>query len=106
MLHAVVYAKDPLGLATFYGAVLGEDLDADPGGRFATVAPKDGDYELHLVAVADDLVDQILIASPPVPRTETPIKLVLDVGDLDAARGRVGIAGGTLAPQAEAWTWR
>jgi catechol 2,3-dioxygenase-like lactoylglutathione lyase family enzyme len=82
---AMIYAKDMTAMTAFYRDGLGLTpiperssdgwLEMDAGG--VTVA-------LH--AIPPHIAADIVIASPPVAREETPIKLIFEVPDLEAAR--------------------
>ncbi len=106
VLSAVVYAYDAPRLASFYEGLIGGQPIADPEGRFFVLSPPAGEFEVHIVAMAEEFREMVEISVPPDPRTETPIKLVLDVEDMEAAHAVVTAHGGRLSPAQEAWTWR
>lgn len=106
VLSAVIYAKDPERLASFYAHLVQGDAQVSPDGRFVTLTPTGGAFELHVVAAGDEVREQIQISDPPTPRTDTPIKLVIDVEVTEALQDLVGAAGGVLSPPGDSWTWR
>jgi predicted enzyme related to lactoylglutathione lyase len=106
MLSAAIYALDVPRLASFYRMVTGGAIVSDPNGRFATVTPPMHDFEVHIVAISEAFRDLVETSSPPEPRSDTPIKLVFDVDDIEATRTAVGAAGGSLSPREAQWTWR
>lgn len=105
-MSAAIYAKDPARLAAFYGHLVQGEAEASPDGGFVTLTPTGGAFELHIVAVGDEVREQIQISDPPTPRTDTPIKLVFDVEATSALESLVGSSGGRLAPLGDSWTWR
>lgn len=106
VLSAAIYAYDATRLAFFYEALIGNRSIVDPDGRFFVLAPPNGAFEVHIVSMAEEFRHMVEISVPPTPRIETPIKLVLDVEDMDAAEAVVTAHGGSLSPAQETWTWR
>jgi catechol 2,3-dioxygenase-like lactoylglutathione lyase family enzyme len=99
----VLYAKDLSRVVRFYQHVLGlAPIEADPG--FVVLA--DGPTEVTVVRVPPEIAQRIDVASPPEPRTDTPIKPVFVVSSLEAVRPVIAAHGGTLAPADQAWAWR
>ena len=62
-----------------------------------------GGATLGLHAIPAEYARDISIASPPVAREETPIKLVFDVPDLEAARAHLAAHGATVR-EPRAWS--
>ena len=65
-----------------------------------------GGSTLHLVGVPPSVAEDIVIAVPPVRREEAPIKLVVPVDDLAAARQRAAEHGGVVDGPAYEWAWK
>jgi predicted enzyme related to lactoylglutathione lyase len=92
---AMIFVKDMPSMLAFYRdafglAVIGDSrnpiwVELDAGG--ATVA-------LH--AIPAGYAADIVIASPPVAREETPLKLVFDVPDVAVAREQLSARGATM----------
>lgn len=101
-LTAVVYAKDLDRVATFYEHVVGLTAIERAAGF---VLLRAGATELTVVRIRPDIAETIDIATPPVPRSETPVKLVFTVAGLEAARPVAVAHGGDLEPADAAWTW-
>lgn len=96
----VVYACDTPRVAGFYARVAGlVEVQRDPG----FVVLEHAAFQLVVVAVPPRLASRIVIADPPHRRSDTPIKPVFVVGDIEALRAAVTERGGQLDPQAAAW---
>jgi predicted enzyme related to lactoylglutathione lyase len=92
---AVLFAKDMQRMAEFYHEALGLPLIAAP------MAPgwlefDAGSVRLALHALAPRVARQIEITSPPRAREESPLKLLFEVDDIDAARRRLVQYGATM----------
>ena len=90
--HAMLYVKDFAGMSEFYGSQLG--LTAIPETRSQGWIEFAEGLALH--AIPPHIADGIVIASPPEPREETPIKLIFRVDDLDAIAAKLEAAGVAL----------
>lgn len=96
---AVIFAKDAALLAEFYRDVLAaEVLHQDP----AHVTLQSADAQLVIHAIPAHIASTFTIASPPEPREEAAIKLLLTVASIDAACGVVEARGGAIHGQ----SWR
>lgn len=102
-LQAVVYAKDLRVLGEFYQTVLG--LVVLEEGRGFVLLSGHG-YELSVVQIPEAYAAEVVIATPPVPREDTPIKLSFLVPGIAGARQGIASLGGTLQPDSVAWEWR
>jgi predicted enzyme related to lactoylglutathione lyase len=92
---AVIYAKDLDRVSAFYESVAGLAVTA----RQATYVVLSGDgFRLFVVAVPHWLSRDIVIGDPPARREDTPIKLVLPVASLAAAREVAPAYGGVVDP--------
>jgi catechol 2,3-dioxygenase-like lactoylglutathione lyase family enzyme len=93
--RAVLFVKDLDRMAAFYQAALG--LLPVPGGSSPGWLELDaGGTSLGLHAVPPEVAASLVIADPPVPREETPIKLVFEVPDLEVACQRLRAAGAVV----------
>ena len=92
---AMIFMKDLAAMTRFYRDGLG--LAVIEARATATWVPLDaGGVELGLHAIPDEIAQDIAIAMPPVPREDTPIKLVFAVADLDAARAHLIAHGASM----------
>lgn len=108
---AILFVKDLPTMTRFYRDVLGlphlpersapgwEEFGSGnipaPGMRSADPIDADGAI-LALHAIPWEFARDMVIADPPTPRTETPIKLVFAVDDVMAERARLVAAGVTM----------
>jgi predicted enzyme related to lactoylglutathione lyase len=99
----VLYAKHLATLLAFYQAVFLLKVDhAEPG----HVVLAGSGSQLVIVQIPESIATTIAIAVPPVRRTETPLKLVLDVESLATARRiALGLGGGVDAVERE-WVFQ
>lgn len=102
-LSAVLYARDLDRVAAFYAAVLGVDPPARDGRH---VVLRAGDVQLVVLAVPEPLAREIVVADPPVRRTETPIKLMIPVDSIARVRDVAGRLGGVVDPPRHEWTFQ
>ena len=102
-VQVVVYAKDVERLASFYQSALA--LAIAEQARTFVVLHGQG-FEVAIVAMPEAAAAAIERRSPPVPLEDTPIKASFLVPSIEARRGAVTGAGGTLMPPEAAWTWR
>lgn len=101
--EAAVYALDPGKLADFYCAVA-EMVRVEEAPGF--VALQGAALDVILVTIREEIAASIVRETPPQRREETPIKLVLLVHDLAAARDRAAALGGVVDPCDREWSWR
>jgi hypothetical protein len=78
-----VYVKDLDRVAAFYTVVVGLALDARESDHLVLSVDA---FQLILVRMPDAIARAIEVDDPPVRREDTPIKLVLPVTRLAAAR--------------------
>lgn len=102
-VHAVVYAKDVVRIASFYEQVLAL---ARIESAANWVALAGSGYELSVVAVPAEVAARIEIEEPPARREETPLKLSFLVDRIESLRAVVRTAGGSLSPADRTWSWR
>jgi predicted enzyme related to lactoylglutathione lyase len=98
---AVIYVVDLERSVMFYASLLAIDrIHADTD----HVVLANADVELVIHAIPAQHAVEIVIASPPESREDTPIKLVLTVESLDRCAESAARTGGRLFEQA--WHWR
>lgn len=102
-VQVVVYAKDVERLASFYQSALA--LAIAEQARTFVVLHGQG-FEVAIVAMPEAAAAAIDLPSPPVPLEDTPIKASFLVPSIEARRGAVTGAGGSLKPPEAAWAWR
>ncbi|HSI58277.1 MAG TPA: pentapeptide repeat-containing protein [Ideonella sp.] len=100
---AVLFAKDPYLLAAFYTGVAGLAACHAAPDHLVLASPA---VQLTLVAIPEAIAAGIVIASPPVRREETPIKLVFSVASLAEARNAAADLGGVIDPPGREWPYR
>mgnify|MGYP000933048911 CR=1 FL=1 len=79
---AVLYAINLDGLTRFYTGLGGEVVEQSPG-EYVVIGK--GDTTLALVQAPDHIASTTVIETPPVARSATAIKPVVQVGSLDGA---------------------
>jgi predicted enzyme related to lactoylglutathione lyase len=97
-----VYAKDPTVVGRFYAAVAGVDV-VEEEEEFVALASDA--LELIVVRIPEKIAQEIVIASPPVRREETPVKPLLPVASIAAARELATSLGGVVDGTEREWTW-
>ncbi len=100
---AVLYAKDMACVSAFY---------AEVAGMAVTHAEKDfvtlesSSFQLVVVAMPASLAATVEIATPPVRREDTPIKLIFAVQSISAARVAAARLGGELNGPEREWQFQ
>ena len=100
---AVVYAKDVARLSRFYAEVAGLAVTHEEQGH---VILETQAFQLVVVAVPARIAERIQIASPPVRREDTAVKLCFAVPSLAAARSLVARLGGELNGSEREWQFQ
>jgi predicted enzyme related to lactoylglutathione lyase len=103
---AVVYARDVVRVSRFYAALAGLSVTREDAGFVVLESPA---FQLTVVAVPPAIAQRITIASPPVRRQDTALKLCFAVTAIEAARATAQQFGGTIDGPAQEWTlqdWR
>src|SRR5262245_65556905 len=100
--RAMIFAKDLERMTRFYRDGLGlrvvqQTLASD------WVELDAGDTTLALHAIPADIAATIEITTPPRRRSNTPMKLVFEVDDLDAARAGL-VAYGAVMDEPRGWS--
>ena len=93
LIRSILFVKDVEVMSSFYQMAL--DLTVvsrDPG----WIVLSDGDAEIALHGIPATIASTIIIENPPMPRTETPIKLVFATADLAYTSAAVSKAGGWI----------
>lgn len=100
MSGAVVYVKDIARVRAFYESVA--ELTVDREARDHTVL-RSSTARLVLVRVPDAIAATIEITDPPARRAENPVKLILPVTSIAAARERAAHFGGEVGAVEREW---
>ena len=91
---AVLFVKEFDRMLGFYQGALG--LAVLPGQSEGWALLDAGGATLALHAIPEEFAKDIAISSPPAAREETPLKLVFEVPDLDAARAHLAAHGAVV----------
>jgi len=100
LIGAVLYAKDLTRLVDFYASIAGIEAQTIQE-RYAILGSKPS--QLAIVRIPRRITDKIDIAAPPIPREDTPLKLVFAVEDIAHARDRAAQLGGAMNPVQREW---
>ncbi|MGE0645488.1 MAG: VOC family protein [Nitrospira sp.] len=104
MIHAaVMYVKELDRMVEFYTA-LGLTLDEVQRGDYAVLTGPA--YELSLVQVPKAIAAHIDIASPPIARGNTPVKLAFVVSSIDQILHTTEALGGRRKDGSKRWSFR
>lgn len=100
LIRAILFVKDFETMAAFYRDALGlPEVAGTAAPGWVELGAGAARFGIH--AIPEPIAATIEIANPPVPREDTPIKLVFRVDDLEAERARLiacGVAMGDLRP--------
>lgn len=99
----VIYAREPQRLADFYAQVAGLAL-MDANDDFVVL--ESTATQVVIVRMPREIAESIIVTDPPTIREETPIKPVLFVPSLAAARAAAEKTAGKLKPSEAEWTFR
>lgn len=92
MRGAILYVKDLKRMCNFYSDLLGaKPTNQNWTDVWATFDHGALRFALH--AVPAELAANIKIASPPIPREGSPVKLIFEVEDVEAIRTRLEALG-------------
>lgn len=95
---AMLFAKDMERMTRFYRDALGLVVLPEESSEGWVVMETEGcRFALH--AIPAPIASSIVIEEPPVARVETPIKLIFEVENLEAARAHVERHGAVLLPE-------
>jgi predicted enzyme related to lactoylglutathione lyase len=90
---AVIYAKNLEAISAFYEKLLSMARAYD-GAEFHIL--ESPDFQLVVHGIPPHIASEIVIQSPPIPRSETAIKLFFTTPSLAAARRDAPILGGAV----------
>jgi predicted enzyme related to lactoylglutathione lyase len=99
----VIFAKNKELVSSFYQQALGLKLEESDKTHDLLVGQG---HEVVVHAISKAYANSIEIASPPVPRDETPMKPTFVVEDLEVVRSAAKATGGFLKPLKQAWKFR
>jgi hypothetical protein len=99
----VLYAKDFATMREFYQGVFQLQIEQS---ELDHVVLGSSTFQLVIVQVPVSIASTIHVASPPVRRTESPVKLVFDVESISAARGVVLNLRGGIDPAESEWIFQ
>jgi predicted enzyme related to lactoylglutathione lyase len=100
---AVLYAKNLALVQAFYQAVLDLSLEHAESDHVVLASRA---FQLVILKIPDRIASTIEIETPPKRRTETPIKLVFEVGSISATREIAHLHGGELLPPDREWNFQ
>lgn len=100
---AVLYAKNLARVSRFYAQCCGLELVHSEEDHVVLESPA---FQLVILAIPKAIADSISIATPPVRRENTPIKLVFPVASIDAVRRLAADLGGELNPPEREWSYQ
>lgn len=97
---ALLFAKDLERMAAFYEQVAGLPVKVRAEGRIVLESPH---YMLVLHALPQIVADNLIIASPPLRRTDVPIKLIFPVASLALVHTLSPMLGGGVESEEAEW---
>ena len=97
---AVIYAKDYLTLAKFYEHVAGLTQREADEEYVLLEAPS---FQLVILQIPPRIAANITIDKPPQKRENTPIKLFLNVSNIENARQMAKVLGGDVNSAEKEW---
>lgn len=100
---AVLYAKSVERVGPFYVECCGLKVTHSEADHVVLESPA---FELVILAIPQALAASISIATPPVRRESTPIKLVFHVDSIDVVREAAAKLGGALNPPERQWNYQ
>lgn len=100
---AVLYAKHLTRMRDFYAQVCGLKTVHSEDDH---VILQSGVFQLVIVAIPESIAASITVATPPVRRENTPIKLIFYVDGIAATRQTVVSLGGELNPAEKEWQFQ
>ncbi len=101
---AVVYCLDEQRVAAFYAALGGLVEVESSDGDFLTLESEH--LQVSFVRVPAHVAAAYPLSDPVERRSDAPVKLVLPVSDLEAARAAAAGLGGSVDPVEGEWDWR
>src|SRR5262249_3756582 len=104
MAAAVLYVTDLDAMVAFYERCFALARVDDEPDEFCVLT--NADWELTLVVASASVRAALVTTDPPTRRTETPMKLVVDVADVEQAASVVASCGGASNAFESAWDFR
>jgi predicted enzyme related to lactoylglutathione lyase len=101
--NAVLYAQDTNRVATFYANAIGFSITHAEASHIILYSPT---FQLIVNAIPAEIAAEIEIATPPVRREDTPIKLSFPVASISASRTAAAKYGGELNAKDREWEFR
>ena len=99
----VAFAKNKKRVSAFYQQALGLVVEESDTSHDLL---RGYGYEVVIHTIPRTIAASIVLADPPAPREETPLKPTFVVGSLAAVRRAVEATGGYLKPESGAWHFR
>ncbi|MDH0895005.1 MULTISPECIES: VOC family protein [unclassified Pseudomonas] len=99
----VIFAKDAIKLASFYGAVA--EMSELHGDKDHVILDAEG-FQLVIHCIPKKIAATIEITAPPQVRDGTPIKVCLPVSSIATSRAKAAELGGSVGPKSEEWEAR
>ena len=100
---AVLYAKHVERVSAFYARCCGLTVAHTQDDHVVLESPT---FQLVIMAIPESIATSISIATPPIQREDTPIKLVFHVESIDAVRDVAAGLGGALNPPEREWRYQ
>lgn len=97
---ALLFAKDLERMAAFYEQVAGLPVKVRAEGR---IVLESAHFSLVLHALPHIVADNLVIASPPLRRTDVPMKLMLPVASLALVHALSPMLGGGMEGEESQW---
>jgi predicted enzyme related to lactoylglutathione lyase len=100
---AVLFAKDITRVATFYANAIGFSITHTDTSHVVLESPT---FQLVVHAIPAEIAATIEIATPPIRREDTPIKLGFPVASISATRIAAAKHGGELNAKDREWEFQ
>jgi predicted enzyme related to lactoylglutathione lyase len=100
---AVLYATHIERVSRFYTECCGLSMAHSEDDHVVLESPT---FQLVILAIPESIAGSVSVATPPVRRENTPIKLVFHVNSIGAIRKVITGLGGELNPPEREWTYQ
>ena len=97
---AILYAMDVERVSRFYARCCGLEVAHSEDDHVVLASPA---FQLVIHAIPASIAASIPIATPPVRRIDTPIKLFFHIDSIDAIRGAAVHLGGEINRSGREW---
>ncbi|MEP7352533.1 MAG: VOC family protein [Acidobacteriota bacterium] len=95
LAHTMIFVKDLPRMTAFYAETLGlKPVEATRLENYVEFEAGPVTFALH--AIPAQIAEQVVIATPPQPREQNPMKLTFEVDDLATERTRLEALGVTI----------